>query len=181
MNITTAVSISIHAILTVLEGLLLLISVLVAMGLECINVQTHVSGNATLSSSLWEAGLGVDNGGTALGGLYQLRILFLKNGKVPLSLPVPARTSKGKISAGYNHGTVSHVAPNVAVKRKIMATAPELAPRAAGEPTGCWRPIVASPPASNIEIPWTMEPQYSVQRRPILSKVKTQMRVASCL
>ena len=98
----------------------------------------------------------------------------------PQALPL-ARTSKGKISAGYNHGTVSHVAPNVAVKRKIMATAPELAPRAAGEPTGCWRPIVASPPARNIEIPWTMEPQYSVQRRPILSKVNTQMRVANCI
>ena len=93
IDITIAVSISIHAILTVLEGLLLLISVLVAVGLECVDVQAHISGNATLSSRLWEAGLGVDNGGAALGGLNQLRVLFLKNGKVPLSLPIPDAVS----------------------------------------------------------------------------------------
>ena len=72
-----------------LEGLLLFVSVLVAVGLECVDVQAHVSGNATLSSSLWKTGLGVDYGGTALGGLNKLRILFLEDGKVPLSLPVP--------------------------------------------------------------------------------------------
>ena len=93
IDITIAVSTSIHAILTVLEGLLLLISVLMAVGLECVDVQAHVSRDATLSSSLWEAGLGVDHGGAALGGLNQLRILFFKDGKVPLSLPVPDAVS----------------------------------------------------------------------------------------
>ena len=90
IDVTIAVStISIHAILTMFEGLLLLISVLVAVGLECVDVQAHVPGNASLSYSLWEAGLGVDNGGAALSGLNELRILFLEDGKVPLSLPVP--------------------------------------------------------------------------------------------
>ena len=32
----------------------------------------------------------------------------------PQALPL-ARTWRGKISAGYNHGTVSHVAPKIAV------------------------------------------------------------------
>ena len=41
----------------------------------------------------------------------------------PHALPL-ARTSRGKISAGYSQGTVSQVAPKVAVKMKIMATAP---------------------------------------------------------
>ena len=76
-----------------LEGLLLLISVLVAVGLECVDIQAHVPGDATLSSSLWETGLGVDYGGTALGGLNKLRILFFEDGKVPLSLPVPDAVS----------------------------------------------------------------------------------------
>ncbi len=76
-----------------LEGLLLLISVLVTVGLECVDVQAHIPGNATLSSRLWEAGLGVDNGGAALGGLNKLGILLLEDGKVPLSLPVPDAVS----------------------------------------------------------------------------------------
>ena len=86
-------STSIHASLTMLEGLLLLISVLVAVGLECVDVQAHVPGNATLSSRLWEAGLGVDNGGAALGGLNKLRILFLEDSKILLSFPVPDAVS----------------------------------------------------------------------------------------
>jgi hypothetical protein len=34
-----------------------------------------------------------------------------------------ARTASGKISAGYNHGTVSQVAPKVEVKMKIIEAA----------------------------------------------------------
>ena len=47
-----------------------------------------------------------------------------------------ARTSRGKISAGYNHGTVSQVAPKVAVKRKIIATAPDDRDLASEDPRG---------------------------------------------
>lgn len=47
----------------------------------------------------------------------------------PHALPL-ARTCKGKISAGYSHGTVSQVAPNPAVKTKVKvaAAAPYCAP-----------------------------------------------------
>ena len=41
----------------------------------------------------------------------------------PHALPL-ARTARGKISAGYSHGTVSQVAPKTAVKMKTMAAAP---------------------------------------------------------
>lgn len=70
----------------------------------------------------------------------------------PHALPL-ARTSNGKISAGYNHGTVSQVAPKVAVKRKIIATAPELYALAAEDPRGWDWPAVVRPPASAMEIP----------------------------
>jgi len=33
------------------------------------------------------------------------------------------------------------------------------------------------PPARNMAMPWPTDPQYSVQRRPMRSRVKTQMRV----
>jgi hypothetical protein len=98
----------------------------------------------------------------------------------PQALP-RARTARGKISAGYSHGTVSQVAPKVEVKMKII--------EAAAAPYDEAEPIFPSalalmarrenPPARNIAIPCTTEPQYKVQRRPMRSKVNTQMSVAN--
>ena len=45
----------------------------------------------------------------------------------PHALPL-ARISSGKISAGYSHGTVNHVAPKMAVKRKTKKVAAIPAP-----------------------------------------------------
>ena len=45
----------------------------------------------------------------------------------PQALP-RARTSSGKISAGYSHGTVNHVAPKMAVKRNTKNMAPPPTP-----------------------------------------------------
>lgn len=36
-----------------------------------------------------------------------------------------------------------------------------------------------NPPAKNIAMPWTTDPQYRVHRRPIRSRVKTQTSVAN--
>ena len=37
--------------------------------------------------------------------------------------------------------------------------------------------IRPKPPARNMAMPWPTEPQYKVQRRPMRSSVKTQIRV----
>ena len=79
----------------------------------------------------------------------------------PKALPF-ARTSRGKISAGYSHGTVSHVAPNTNVKMytKLAAAAPyELAAEMLPA-SRALRPRRDMPPARNMAMPWPMEPQY---------------------
>lgn len=98
----------------------------------------------------------------------------------PQALP-RARTASGKISAGYTQGTVSHVAPNVEVKMKIIEAA-------AAPYDEAWLMLPSAlelmarrenPPARNMAMPCTIEPQYNVQRRPMRSKVNTQTRVAN--
>lgn len=91
----------------------------------------------------------------------------------PHALPL-ARTCKGKISAGYSHGTVSQVAPNPAVKIKVNVAA--AAPYCA-----FWGLLLIasleSPPERNIETPMMQEPQNKVFRRPRRSRVKTATNV----
>ena len=72
----------------------------------------------------------------------------------PHAFPL-ARPSSGKISAGYNHGTVSQVAPNtnVKMKTKLAAAAPyceALVASPASEALMARRDI---PPARNIAMP----------------------------
>lgn len=74
----------------------------------------------------------------------------------PHALPL-ARTSRGNISAGYSHGTVSQVAPKIAVNRntKNMAAAPgpDLCPGAVSAVT------LESSPTRKQQIPMPIEPQ----------------------
>ena len=77
--------------LTMLEGLLLLVSILVMS--ESINIQAHVPGNAALSSSLREACLRVHNRLATLGRLHKFGVLLLEDGKIPLRLPIPDTVS----------------------------------------------------------------------------------------
>ena len=80
-------------------------------------------------------------------------------------------------SAGYSHGTVSHVAPNIMVYKYTKKTA---APPTwvLADPVACWV-ASARPPAQKQQIPWPTAPQYRVHRRPMRSRVKTQINVAS--
>jgi hypothetical protein len=92
-----------------------------------------------------------------------------------------ARTARGKISAGYTQGTVNQVAPKVEVKMKIIEAA--AAPYDEAWPMSpsalAFMARRENPPARNMAMPCTIEPQYNVQRRPMRSKVKTQTRVAN--
>ena len=72
---------------SVLEGLLLFVIVLVVG--ESVDIQTHVPGDATLSTRLGKTGLRVDNRVSTLGGLDKLWVLLLENGKVLLRFPIP--------------------------------------------------------------------------------------------
>ena len=58
------------------------------MGGKRVDIQAHVPGNAA-SSSLWEAGFGIDDRVATLGGLNKLRILLFENGEILLGLPIP--------------------------------------------------------------------------------------------
>ena len=73
----------------------------------------------------------------------------------PQALPL-ARTWRGKISAGYSQGMVSHVAPKPALKTKVKVAA--AAPNSAA--LSLWE-IAAreKPPERNMDIPITMEPR----------------------
>lgn len=81
----------------------------------------------------------------------------------------------------FYQGTVSHEAPNAEVKMKII--------EAAAAPYEDALPISPAallsiarrenPPARNMAIPWTAAPQYKVHRRPMRSRVKTQISVAN--
>lgn len=63
------------------------------------------------------------------GGKSSVRYLQLTSHPLPMAQPTTpqalpfARTARGKISAGYNSGTVNHVAPKMAVKMKTMDAA----------------------------------------------------------
>ena len=61
-------------------------------------------------------------------GRYTSQPLPMLHPTTPHALPF-ARISNGKISAGYSHGTVSHVAPNIAVNRKTKKVAAIPAPK----------------------------------------------------
>jgi len=93
---------------------------------------------------------------------------------IPHTLPL-ARTSSGKISAGYSHGTVNQVALKTEVKMYMNAAA--AAPYAAAVESSpaalALRPLRAMPPARNMAMPWPMAAQESVHRRPIRSRAKT--------
>lgn len=74
------------------------------------------------------------------------------------------------------------MAPKAEVKMKIMEAAAAPYDEAfALSPALCasLQRYEKAPPR-NMAIPWAMEPQYSVHRRPIRSNVKTQTRVANC-
>ncbi len=73
------------------ERLLLLVCVLVVS--KSVDVQAHVPGNAALSPRLGKASFGVDDRVATLGGLDELRVLFLENGKILLGLPIPDAVS----------------------------------------------------------------------------------------
>jgi hypothetical protein len=98
----------------------------------------------------------------------------------PKAFPL-ARTANGKISAGYNQGTVNQVAPKVAVKITIIeAAAIPYDPAAPVSPDSvALRPRREKPPARKRTMPWTIDPQKRVIRRPIRSRVNTQIRVAN--
>lgn len=70
----------------------------------------------------------------------------------PHALP-RARTSNGKISAGYSHGTVSHVAPKMAVKRKTKNIAPPPTPEVLPPLALALIVARARPPAQNMQMP----------------------------
>lgn len=70
-----------------LEGLLLLVGVLVVS--KSVHIQAHVPGNAALSSRLGKTSLGVDDRLATLGGLDELGVLLLEDGKVLLGFPIP--------------------------------------------------------------------------------------------
>lgn len=109
----------------------------------------------------------------------------------PKALPF-ARTSRGKISAGYSHGTVSlrmelvmsqhidwnicvfktyQVAPktNVNMYTKLAAAAPYEFAAAMSPASRAFRPRRDMPPARNMAIPWPTEPQYLQSSVDILS------------
>ena len=94
----------------------------------------------------------------------------------PHAFPL-ARTWSGKISAGYSHGIVSHVAPKAAVNTKVNEA--EAAPNS---PAFCGLLIAPldKPPDRNIDMPITIAPQYSETRRPKRSSVKTAIKVENC-
>lgn len=73
--------------LTVLEGLFLAIVVIV-MASELVDVQTHIAPHAALPLGR-KTGLRIDDGVAALGSLHEFGVLFLEQGEVALSLPVP--------------------------------------------------------------------------------------------
>jgi len=77
----------------------------------------------------------------------------------PHALPL-ARTSSGKISAGYSHGTVNQVAPKTEVKMYTNAAA--AAPYAAAVESApvalALRPLRAMPPARNMAMLWPTAP-----------------------
>lgn len=74
------------------------------------------------------------------------------------------------------------MAPKTDVKMKIMdaAAAPYWEAFSVSPAAVASIPRRAKPPARNMTIPWAVEPQYRVHRRPMRSRVKTQMRVANC-
>ena len=78
----------------------------------------------------------------------------------PHALPL-ARTSNGKISAGYSQGTVSQVAPNVKVKMYTIATAaaPYLSAVPALLASRAFWPRREKTPTKAMEIPWPTDPQ----------------------
>jgi hypothetical protein len=111
--------------------------------------------------------------------MYTSHPLPILHPTTPQAFPF-ARTSSGKISAGYSQGTVSHVAPNMNVNMKIIEAA--AAPYCDAL---VWLVLsMASldiPPARNMAIPWPTDPQYNVHLRPMRSRVKTQIRVENCV
>lgn len=80
-------------------------------------------GNSILVAS-FQRGKGSGSGN----GRYTSQPLPMLHPTTPHALPF-ARISNGKISAGYSHGTVSHVAPNIAVNRKTKKVAAIPAPK----------------------------------------------------
>lgn len=78
----------------------------------------------------------------------------------PQALP-RARTAKGKISAGYSQGTVSHVAPKTEVKIKTMeaAAAPYCDALAVSPASEALMPRREKPPARNMAMPCATDPQ----------------------
>lgn len=60
-------------------------------------------------------------------GRHTVHPLPIDQPTTPHALP-RARTFNGKISAGYSHGTVNHVAPKMAVNKKTKKMAPPPTP-----------------------------------------------------
>ena len=68
--------------------------------------------------------------------------------------PFPlARISKGKISAGYSHGTVSYVAPKMAVKRNTKKVAPIPDEALVAEPSRAFYPSRDMRPTRKQQMP----------------------------
>lgn len=69
-----------------LEGLLLLKGTIIHMAIG-VGIERHTASDAAAADG--KAGLGIEDGVTALGGLNELGVLLLEDLEVALSLPVP--------------------------------------------------------------------------------------------
>lgn len=89
------------------------------------------------------------------------------------------RIKEEHTSAGYSHGTVNQVAPNTEVKMKTKdaAAMPYDVALDSFPAARASIPPLDIPPARNMAIPIPTDPQYRVHRRPMRSRVNTQMSV----
>ena len=91
-------------------------------------------------------------------GSHTVHPLPIDQPTTPQALP-RARTSNGKISAGYSHGTVNHVAPKMAVNKNTKKMAPPPTPEVLVPLFLALIVARARPPAQNMQIPCPTEPQ----------------------